>query len=128
MLKVKVDILPFLIFLTYLIFVKKIMIVSTCLISVVKYRDISTRKNLTYISKIILCDQAVIWHSILNIDVLCRIILEIKKLKYLNTLGNKFLEYEAKWIVIKISHNGKSELVILHCFFLSQLLISFEIT
>ena len=54
--------------------------------------------------------------SISNIDVLRRIVLEIKKSKYLNILGNKFLEYEAKWNVVKMKYNGKCESEASTCF------------
>ena len=50
-----------------------------------------------------------------------RIVLELKKSKYLNTLGNEFLKFEVEWIVIKISRNGKSDNIALLLF--TQLLI-----
>src|SRR3954464_11212019 len=110
MLKVKADILPFLI-LTYLIFAEKIMIVNTCLIGAVKYYR--EKYHMTVISagppaKIllyILYWWAVIWRSISS-DVWRRIVLELKKLKYLNTLGNEF-------------PNGKSDNIALPSFYLN---------
>ena len=47
MLKVKADILPFLIFLTYLILAEKIVIVNTYLVGAVKYRE---KNHMTVIS------------------------------------------------------------------------------
>jgi hypothetical protein len=114
MLKVKADILLFLISLTYLIFTKKIVIASTCLIGVVLFLWLCKFHLI-----LITCHKS--WHSV-SLDVWRNIVLAIKKSKHLyyNALSNKFLEYEAKWNVVKMNC-GKCDRK--YCLFFSQLLI-----
>src|SRR4051794_4166514 len=100
MLKIKADILPFLI-LTYLIFAEKIMIVNTCLIGAVKYYREKYHMTVISAEAPLLYWWAVIWRSISS-----RIVLELKKSKYLNTLGNEF-------------PNGKSDNIALPSFYLN---------
>src|ERR687884_249816 len=108
MLKVKADILPFLILSAYLIFSEKIVIARMCLIGAVLFLWLHKFHLI-----LILCHE--ICRSISNKDVWRSIILVIKKSKHLyyNTSSNKFLKYETEGNAVKMNRSGKCESEIL---------------